>query len=45
MGKTIFAELDEITFNRIKTTKNMSGMIDEKKFFSKKFRLKIKNNR
>jgi len=35
MGKTIFAELDEITFNRIKTTKNMSGMIDEKKFFSK----------
>ncbi len=35
MGKTIFAELDEITFNRIKKNKNASGMIDEKKFFSK----------
>ena len=35
MGKTIFAELDEITFNRIKKNKNTSGMIDEKKFFSK----------
>lgn len=35
MGKTIYAELDEITFNRIRKTKNANGMIDEKKFFSK----------
>jgi len=35
MGKTIFAELDEITFNRIRKNKNASGMIDEKRFFSK----------
>lgn len=35
MSKTIFAELDEVTFNRIKRNRNASGMIDEKKFFSK----------
>lgn len=35
MAKTIYAELDEITFNRIRKNKNASGMIDEKKFFSK----------
>jgi len=35
MGKTIYAELDEITFNRIKRNKNMSGMLDENKFFKK----------
>ena len=35
MGKTIYAELDEITFNRIRSTKNANGMIDEKKFFRK----------
>lgn len=35
MGKVIFAELDEITFNRIKRNRNASGMIDERKYFSK----------
>ena len=35
MGKKVFAELDEITFNRIKNTKNTCGMVDEKKFFKK----------
>ena len=33
MGKVKFAELDKITFNRIKRTKNANGMIDEKKIF------------
>ncbi len=33
MGKVIYAELDEITFNRIKRNRNSSGMIDEKKLF------------
>lgn len=35
MGKVIYAELDEITFNRIRNNKNSSGMIDEKRLFSK----------
>jgi len=35
MGKKVFAELDEVTFNRIKNCKNTSGMLDEKKFFNK----------
>lgn len=35
MGKTVFAELDEVTFNKIRTSRNMSGMVDEKKFFRK----------
>ena len=33
MGKIIYAELDEITFNRIRRNRNSSGMIDEKKLF------------
>jgi len=33
MGRTKFAELDKITFNRIIKTKNPNGMIDENKFF------------
>ena len=33
MGRTKFAELDKITFNQIKRTKNVNGMLDEKKFF------------
>ena len=33
MGRTKFAELDKITFNRIKKNKNPNGMIDENKFF------------
>lgn len=33
MGRTKFAELDRITFNRIRKTKNANGMIDEKRFF------------
>ena len=33
MGRTVFAELDRITFSRIRNTKNASGMIDEDKFF------------
>lgn len=33
MGKIIYAELDEITFDKIKAARNASGMIDEKKMF------------
>ena len=35
MVKTIFAEIDELTFNRIKLCDCYNGMIDEKKLFSK----------
>lgn len=33
MGRTVFAELDRLTFSRIRNSKNASGMIDEDKFF------------
>ena len=34
MGRKVFAELDKLTFNRIKRSKNINGMIDESKFFN-----------
>jgi hypothetical protein len=34
MGRKVFAELDKLTFNRIKRSKNINGMIDENKFFN-----------
>jgi len=33
MVKKVYAELDSLTFERIKKSKNSNGMIDEKKFF------------
>ena len=33
MGKKIYAELDRITFDKIKKSRSANGMIDEKKFF------------
>lgn len=34
MVRKSFAELDRITFNRIRKSKNVNGMIDENKFFN-----------
>jgi ASC-1-like (ASCH) protein len=33
MGKTVYAELDKITFDKIKKSRATNGMIDDNKFF------------
>ena len=33
MGKTVYAELDKITFDKIKKSRVTNGMIDDNKFF------------
>lgn len=33
MGKTVYAELDKITFDNIKKSRSINGMIDNNKFF------------
>ena len=33
MGKIVYAELDKITFDKIKKSRTTNGMIDDNKFF------------